>query len=188
MRGFNPRRSISSRIVFRLRAGAHSSMTTWPSSGPTHSLSSSPAETTSRSRLRQAEPTGRQTGERERLEQPIRRDHNGAATSSTVPRRRRRGRASATRCMLVPHSAISRARMPVAPATPARSFRCGISHHFPTAPTRPQGSGFHCDIPTATTRRNRARARPESESMTLAACHSRVFAEYHPDRAWRAER
>jgi len=86
------------------------------------------------------------------------------------------------------HSAISRARMPVAPATPARSFRRGISHHFPTAPTRPQGSGFHCDIPTATTRRNRARARPESESRPWRIATSRAFAEYHPDRAWRAER
>ena len=42
--GFHPRRPISSRIVFRLRVGVHSSMTTWPSSGPTHSLSSSPSK------------------------------------------------------------------------------------------------------------------------------------------------
>jgi len=42
--------------------------------------------------------------------------------------------------------------------------------------------GSICHIPTATTRRNRARARPESEPHTLADCHFRVFAEYHPDR------
>jgi hypothetical protein len=42
--------------------------------------------------------------------------------------------------------------------------------------------GSICHIPTATTRRNPARARLESEPHDLADCHSRAFAEYHPDR------
>ena len=48
--------------------------------------------------------------------------------------------------------------------------------------------GSICHIPTGTTRRNRARARPESESRPWRIATSRAFAEYHPDRAWRAER
>ena len=45
--------------------------------------------------------------------------------------------------------------------------------------------GSICHIPTVTTRRNRARARLESEPHERADCHSRVFAEYHPDRTTR---
>jgi len=45
--------------------------------------------------------------------------------------------------------------------------------------------GSICHTPTATTRRNRARADSSQSRMTVADCHSRVFAEYHPDRTQR---